>query len=325
MAQDIQGILRSNVSDRLPDSVAADVITAAANSSIALNVFRRVPMPAGTLRLPVLSALPQAYFLDPGASQGDTTRKKTTHVEWSKKSLVAEEIAVIVPIPESILDDAGFDVWGEVTPLLGEAVGVAIDAATIFGIDAPSSYGDGIVFEAGDAGNVRVFPTATQAQGGVAEDINQTFALVEASGFDVNMAASVRTFRAVLRGARDTTGQKLLDVTPSGDSVMGVPVTYGAPGLWGSDIGGTNDQYLIVGDRTKAILGIRRDMTFKLLDQAILQNTDGTIGYNLAQQDMVALRLVMRLGFAVANPVSYEKPDADGYPFAVLAKEAFAS
>lgn len=305
--------------DVLPDPVAADVIEAALVSSIALSSFRRVPMPAGTLRLPVLSALPQAYFLDPGASQGDTTFKKTSHAEWAKKTLVAEELAVIVPIPEVILEDSGFDVWGEVTPLLAQAVGQAIDAATIFGVEAPSSF-DSIIPGAVAASNTTVKGTASQATGGLAEDFNNLFGQVEDSGFDVSMIGSARTFRASLRGARDTTGQKLLDMSPNGDSVLGIPVTYGAPGLWAPNGAGEgNAAYAIAGDATKAIVGIRRDMTYKLLDQAVLQNTDGTIGYNLPQQDMVALRLVMRLGFVVASPVSYEKQTyGDAFPFAVM-------
>lgn len=324
MANDVQGILRSNVSDRLPDPVAADVIEAALVSSIALSAFRRVPMPAGTLRLPVLSALPQAYFLNPGASQQDVSLKKTSHAEWAKKTLVAEEIAVIVPIPEVLLEDAGFDVWGEVTPLIGQAVGQAIDAATIFGVNAPSSF-DAIVPGAAAKSNLFAKGTSAQNIGGLAEDFNSVFGLVEASGFDVNMVASARTFRAALRGARDTTGQKLLDMSPDGETVLGVPVTYGAPGQWTHGVSSDNDAYAIAGDASKAIIGIRRDMTYKLLDQAVLQNTDGTIGYNLPQQDMVALRLVMRLGFVVADPVTYEKAYGSGFPFAVLSQLATVS
>jgi hypothetical protein len=54
-----------------------------------------------------------------------------------------------------------------------------------------------------------------------------------------------------------------------------------------------------------------------VLSEAVIQDTEGNIVYNLAQQDMVALRVVMRLGVQIANPVTRRKGKA-GYPFAVL-------
>ena len=50
-----------------------------------------------------------------------------------------------------------------------------------------------------------------------------------------------------------------------------------------------------------------------------VQNTDGSIAYNLMQQDMVALRAVMRLGWEIPNPInSVEEDKAKRCPFAVL-------
>ena len=50
-----------------------------------------------------------------------------------------------------------------------------------------------------------------------------------------------------------------------------------------------------------------------------MQNPDGTIAYNLMQNDMVALRAVMRLGWEIPNPVNgLEKDKNKRFPFAAV-------
>jgi hypothetical protein len=72
-------------------------------------------------------------------------------------------------------------------------------------------------------------------------------------------------------------------------------------------------------DSTEFVVGVRQDVTWKLLDQAVIQDNTGAIIYNLAQQDMVALRLTMRVGWQVANTINYDQPvEASRYPAAIL-------
>jgi hypothetical protein len=57
----------------------------------------------------------------------------------------------------------------------------------------------------------------------------------------------------------------------------------------------------------------------KILDQAVIQDNTGAIIYNLAQQDMLAVRLTFRLGWQVANAINNDQPtEAARYPVAVL-------
>jgi HK97 family phage major capsid protein len=223
-------------------------------------------------------------------------------------------VATIVPIPEAVLDDASFDVWGSVRPLLEQAAGRAIDAAIFFGTNIPASWPTNIAAAASAAGNTYNRGTNAAAVGGIAEDINQTMALVEADGYAVDGFVTRTTYKARLRSARDTSGQKLMDI--GNGTIEGAPVKYVMPGLWPT---GSGSAELFAGDWTQQIMGVRQDFTYKILDQAVIQDNTGAIIYNLAQQDMVALRLVIRVAWQTANPINYEQGvEASRYPVAVL-------
>ena len=302
-------ISRSDAAALIPEEVAAGIIEAAQTESAALTLFPRVPMSSAQQRMPVLSALPTAYFVN-----GDTGLKQTTEQAWANKFLNVEEIAAIVPIPEAVLDDTSFDIWGAIKPRLVEAIGRALDAAIFFGTNKPASWPSDVVTAAVAASNTYNRGTATQAQGGIGEDINQLMGLVEGDGFAVNGFVTRTSYKARLRSARDTTGQKLLDVATQ--SIEGAPIKYVMPGMWPN---GSGSVEVFAGDWTQSILGVRQDVTYKVLDQAVITDNTGAIVYNLAQQDMVALRVVTRFAWQVPNPINYEQTtEASRYPFAVL-------
>ena len=76
---------------------------------------------------------------------------------------------------------------------------------------------------------------------------------------------------------------------------------------------------MISGDFSQLVYAIRQDLTFKLFTEGIVQNPDGSIAYNLMQNDMIALRAVMRLGWEMPNPINQLKPKkSQRSPFAVL-------
>lgn len=77
---------------------------------------------------------------------------------------------------------------------------------------------------------------------------------------------------------------------------------------------------MISGDFSQLAYSIRQDITFKIFDQGVIQDpATGEILYNLMQNDMVALRAVMRLGWEIPNPINAMVPDkAKRCPFAIL-------
>lgn len=301
----------------LPDDVAADIIANATQKSAALTMFRHQKMGTRIYRMPVLATKPVAYWVN-----GDTGLKQTTNMAWANKFLTAEEIAVIVPISENLLDDIKVGIWDLAKPEIEEAIGVALDLAVFFGINKPASWPSAIVTAAVAAGN-----TVTQGTSAidVADDINNVMAAVEADGYMVNGFWIRQDVRALLRGLRDSQKQFLFLPNEPGVSntrftgtLFNERAVTSMSGVYETQTG-ANQVKLIAGDWTQAILGVRQDIQIKMLDQAVLQDSEGNIIFNLAQQDMVAMRVTARFGFQVPNPVNRQQPtEGSRYPFAVL-------
>jgi len=305
-------ISRTDAQALIPEQVANVMLANLVTESAALSLFTRIPISTNQTRLPVLSALPTAYFVS-----GDTGLKQTTEVNWANKYLNVEELACIVPIPEAVLDDTSFDVWGSVRPLVEQAIGRALDAAILFGVNKPASWPLDIVAGATAVSPANTMARGTSAQniGGVAQDVNLLFGKIETDGFSVNGVAARTSFKQIVRGARDTTGQALADLTAG--TLWGEPIRFVQSGLWPTP--GTGAAEMIAGDWSQGVLGVRQDFTYKILDQAVIQDNTGAIQFNLAQQDMVALRVVFRVAWQVANTINYEQAtEANRYPWGVL-------
>jgi HK97 family phage major capsid protein len=308
---------RADVSASIPEDVGQEITKQAEESSAVFGLFQRVDLASSQQRVPVLSALPIVYWVN-----GDTGLKQTTELAWKNKYLNVEELAAILPIPDAVAEDMEFDIWGRAKPLISEAVGRQVDA-TVFFDDASGglNFPDGIAASALAAGNTVTRGTADPGEGGIAEDINQVMGTVEDDGFDVNGFVTDRRYRKYLRGARATDGQKLLDVNTQ--TLEGEPVVYAMRGLWPSASGSAE---LFAGDWDQFILGVRRDITFELFKEGVIQDNTGAIIYNLMQQDMTALRVTFRMAWQVANPTTRERPDVDGeapaarYPVGYVAK-----
>lgn len=303
---------RTDAGALIPEEVVRAMMPELRQSSASLNLFRQIPVARAQQRFPVLSALPIAYFVS-----GDTGLKQTTELAWANKYMNMEEIACIVPIPDAVAEDVEFNIWDEARPLVADAIGRTLDAAIFFGVNKPSSWPSDIATAAAavtPTDNVYRRGTNAAAAGGIAEDLNQAIALVEAGGFDVNGIVVDRPFRSRLRSARDTTGQKIMDVTTN--TVDGITVTYAMAGLWSTSTGAAE---AFVGDFSKGIIGVRRDITFDMSKEAVIQDNTGAIIYNAFQQDLTFLRVTMRVGWQVANTINYsQQTEAARYPFAVL-------
>ena len=314
-------ISRTDASALIPQEVSNEIIKAVPEASAVMRLARRLPnMSRNQRRLPVMSALATAYFVS-----GDTSLKQTTEINWENKYLDAEELAVIVPIPEAVLDDSDFDIWGEVKPSLVEAFGIAIDQAVMYGTNIPASWTTNL----GAAGLIaRALAASNNASAAAYTDLYEAImgetgagaagvlGLLEADGFVASGHIGYVSLRTKLRNVRSTDG------VPIFKSNMQDSTRYeldGAPIIFPTNGSVSSTYWLLSGDWTQLVYAMRQDITYKILDQAVIQDAGGNIVYNLAQQDMVALRAVMRLGFALPNPINrMQATAASRCPFAYL-------
>ena len=94
----------------------------------------------------------------------------------------------------------------------------------------------------------------------------------------------------------------------------GSPMNFPINGAWDK-----SKALMVSGDFSQLVYSIRQDVTFKLFTEGVVQNTDGTIAYNLMQNDMVALRAVMRMGWEIPNPINaLAKDKTKRCPFSIL-------
>lgn len=303
---------RTGAESLIPETRAREIIQGTIARSAVLSQGRKLPnLSSKTHKMPVLDMLPIAYFVN-----GDTGNKKTTNMKWDKKIITAEEIAVIVPIPEAVLDDSEYDIWAEVRPRVEEAFGKVIDGAVLFGVNAPDSWRDDIVTTATNATSVVTFGSSDSLYDKIMGE-DGVIAKVEESGFFVTGHMADISMRAKLRGLKDGAGNPIFksDMQESTRySLDGSAMTFPNNGSFDK-----SKALMISGDFSQLVYAIRQDITFKLFTEGVVQNTDGSIAYNLMQQDMVALRAVMRLGWEIPNPINSLKTDkSKRCPFAIL-------
>lgn len=295
-------ITRNDAEALIPQVVIDEIMQGVVKESKAMSMFRRLPNgTTGTTELRVLDSLPMTYW-----QTADTARKKLTKMAWDKKFIYYEELAVIVPIAENTLADANYDIWGEVKPRLVEAFGKAFDEAVFVGTNKPAKFRADLLTSIRNAG-----ANITQGQSETLYSaLNNAMVKVEESGYNVTGVVGGVDLKGKFRMMLDTTGQPI-----KGTEIDELPKAYIDNGAWDKSLA-----QLIVGDMSQAVYSIRQDITFKILDQAVIQDpSDGSIVYNLAQQDMVALRAVMRIGWEIPNPINALKEDESvRFPFALI-------
>jgi HK97 family phage major capsid protein len=310
-------INRSDVAGLIPTDYSNDFLDIITAESAVLSNFTTVRVGTKVTTFPVLSALPSAGFVTEQIDDAAGT-KPTTDVAWRNKTLTVEEVACIVPIHENVIEDSTVDLWAQIRPLVGQAFGQVIDNAVIWGIGKPSSWRAGIVPAAKTAGAVATLPSSTTATNDLLTAFSDAMTFIEADGNNPELAFVGPRMRGKLRKLRESTGAFLATGSTgapnsaAGPDVFDLNLRPVKNAAW-SDVSALS----AIVDPSKIVLGLRSDMSYKLLTEATVN------GINLAEKDMVALRIKMRLGWEVADNAN--ALSATPLPYAVVAPYAGTS
>jgi HK97 family phage major capsid protein len=290
-------ISRADAAALISEQKATDVLTSKDFQSVVLSAFPQVQMSKKTHNTPVLSTAPTAGFVTEATDSTGVKPSSTT--AWTNKSLVAEELAFIVPVHENVLADSDIDLWAAIQPEVAKAFGLALDKAVLFGTNAPASWTDANLVAKAIAASQNVEHAGTADQD-LAEDINQVLAKLEVDNWNPTHTFAIRGLKSQLRGLRDENGSPIYysNLVGSGqgaDSIYGVDLSY-----LDARVASPSVAELIAVDADAYRVGIRDDIE-------VTVSRDATVdGINLFERDMVGFRFRVRIAFGkVASQVGH--------------------
>lgn len=283
-------ITDADIQALITPEVRNEVIEDIVKESAVLKHFTRLQnMTTSQREIKIVDTLPVAYWVE-----GNTGFKQTTDLSWENKRIIAQELAVIVPVSINSIRDSAIDIWSTVRRLVVENMHKKIDEAIIMGKDKPPMFRASLVDTIINAG------AAINTTADFVTDTDSAMAKVEASGFIPTAIMGSVGLRSDLRRVVDSTGQPIY-----ASWLDGLEKIYVDNAAWD----GTRAKY-IIGDFKKCVYAIRQDIEFEIFTQGVVSDpSTGAVVYNLMQQDMIAARCTMRLGWEVPNPVNILEPN----------------
>ena len=314
---------RDDAASLIPEEVEQQIFSSMEEQSYILRLATRLRNGSRNKeRLKVDESLPSAYFVE-----GDTGLLQTSEMSWLDKYVYYHKIGVIVPIPDDVSDDMDVDYWGTIMPHIAGAFAAKIDAAVLEGTDVPVSYQwpSNIATAAGTASHSVDLSNIVGASGDLYDALlgeNGVLSLIEADGFEASGHIGTLSMKSKLRGLRGSDDHPIFksEFAQGGAQAMTQFTLDGAPIYFPKNGCLTPASNLLIsGDFKQLVYSFRREMTFKLLDQAVITDGSGAVIYNLAQQEMKALRCTLRWGWQLPNPINrVNATEATRYPFAKL-------
>ena len=278
-----------------PAEFMADVLRIASEYGVARREMMYLPFsgPGNSRQVPRLGTSVSVTWTNEAAKKSGTQPVLDLVTQTLKK------LAAIVPFTEELLEDSAVDLYTLLVDLFAEAIGVEEDTQFLAGTGSPWTgvLKNGLV-QVVNMGTGEGFSAIT------ADDLLDMTSKVKPSVRRGGKFYMHTTVMDVVRKLKDTYGQYIYQ-QPAGDipgKIWGYEVVESdvMPAL--TDTAAASAFVIFANLKKVAIMGDKQQLRVKLLDQATITDTDGQTAINLAEQDVLALRVVERVGYVLALP-----------------------
>ncbi|MFA5261422.1 MAG: phage major capsid protein [Candidatus Omnitrophota bacterium] len=289
----------ANAGALIPTELLTEVLRIKETFGLARRDMRYLPFsgPGNERKIPALGTTVSVYWTNEAAA------KKSTQPKFSLVTQTLKKLAAIVPFTEEILEDSAINLTQLVAELFAEAVAKEEDMQFFAGTGTPWT---GIL----NNGNVNIVYQVTGGIANLSADdlLNMQDAIPAGALANAKYYMSPSVFNQI-RKIKDLQDNYIFQA-PQGTT----PGTIWNKQYVLSDafpaVGDVADgsPYILFGDlRMAAVFGDKQQLRVKLLEEATIHDTDWTdqsagTSINLAEQDMMALRVVERVGYVLALP-----------------------
>jgi len=276
--------LKDNLVGFVPTESAGEIIKEIAKGSSILRLSKVEPMISDKKKFSIMTEGAGAYWV------GETERIQTSKASWIFPEMEAKKLAVIIPVTKEKMNDTTINVFEELKPTIAEAFYKAIDSACLFGTGSP--FAKNIFGVATTADNL--IALEANGEGKLDLDVSDAMALVEDGGEDVNGFVAPYGLKNSLRKLRDGNGNQLFVAGIGQNELYSNPIEFVRNGSFDK-----TKAELIAGNFNYSLVGIREGIEYQILTEATLQSVTMADGkpLSLAENDMVAIKATMRLGF----------------------------
>jgi len=260
----------------LPSEVSGEILQKTQEESAIMRLARQVTLPGRGLTIPVITGDPTAAWV------AETAAKPVSNATLNTKLMQAYKIAVIETFSKEFVRDAAA-LYDALVSRLPGALAAVFDSTVIGGTPVPGTNFDTL------AGCTQQAIDTDAYAGLVAADTD-----IAVNGGVLNGFAFSAQGRGILLSAVDGSKRPLFLASANEgvvNRVLGVP-TYFNKALYKA---GTPNVVGVAGDWTQAMYGTVEGVEIAFTDTATLTAGNATI--NLWQQNMVAVRAEIEVGF----------------------------